>query len=254
MPTDQGLPGPGPAGYRARMTTPQPDAQARNHAIYNDLWRHYELFPHEGWSAWPEIQPFAAGRRLEIGPGMFPHLPIAGTCFVDLSETALHALREKGGRCLRATSPLPFGDASFDVVCLFEVLEHVGDDHGLLAEIARVLAPGGVLFLSCPMNPAYFTYYDKVVGHERRYRAEELGEKLLAHGLRVERVCARHDRMDRWFGAVFGFGMRRLPRFTAGIVKHYLPKVAALPWTWQDGDALTEAETRGGVTLRARRV
>lgn len=239
--------------YRTRMSTHQ--AQARNQAIYQDLWRFYDIYPPEGWSAWPEIQPFAdRPRRLEIGPGKFPHLPIAGTCFMDLSTTALAALKERGGACLRAASPLPFPDQRFDVICLFEVLEHVGDDEALLAEIRRVLAPDGVVFLSCPMNPDYFTYYDQVMGHERRYRAAELAGKVERAGLVIERSCARHDRMDRWFGAVFGFGVHRLPAITARIIQHYMPKVVGQPWPWQDGDALlAEAETRGGVTLRLGR-
>lgn len=229
-------------------------ASDRNHAIYEDLWTHYELFPHDGWSSWQEIAPFYKPERtLEIGPGMFPHVPIPGTHFVDLSMVALSALGERGGHCVRATT-LPFPDAHFDLVCMFEVLEHVDDDHGLLTEVARVLRPGGVLFLSCPMNPAYWTYYDKVMGHERRYQKEDLLAKLAAHGLVVDRVCARHDRMDGWFGALFGFGTRYLAGFTARIVRRYLPKVAAQPWQWRDGDDLSEAEQRGGLTARARRV
>ena len=40
---------------------------------------------------------------------------------------------------------------------------------------------------------------------------------------------------------------------TSRIVKHYLPKVAAMPWPWLDGAALGDAELRGGLTARARR-
>ena len=75
---------------------PQNKAQARNRALYEeeDMWRHYTLFPHDGWVIWEEIASFADGAQaLEIGPGMHPHLPIPGTYFVDLSMTALSALR-----------------------------------------------------------------------------------------------------------------------------------------------------------------
>ncbi len=230
-------------------------AAERNHAIYEDMWSRYELFPHDGWSSWSAIAPFyRPGRTLEIGPGKFPHVPIPGTHFVDLSRVALGALREHGGLCARATTPLPFPDASFELVCLFEVLEHLEDDAGFLREVARVLAPGGTLFFSCPVNPQYWTYYDKVVGHERRYRGSELRERVSAAGFQIDQVCARHDRMDGWFGAVFGFGTKYLGGLTARIVRHYLPRVAALPWEWKDGDDFTEAEKRGGVTVRAHKL
>jgi hypothetical protein len=52
---------------------------------------------------------------------------------------------------------------------------------------------------------------------------------------------------------VFGFGTKYLGRFTSRIVSRYLPKVAALPWEWRDTTDFTEAEQRGGVTVRARK-
>jgi SAM-dependent methyltransferase len=233
-------------------------ALERNRAIYDDLWRYYALFRHDGWSSWREIEPLATregARLLEIGPGKFPHLPPERAVFVDLSTAALAALAAAGGRCARAASPLPFGAGTLDMVCLFEVIEHVDDDGALLDEIARVLAPGGALFLSCPMNPDYWTSYDRVIGHVRRYRAVELEGRLAEHGFAIERWSARHDRMDKWFGALFGFGVRRMPRLTARIVERYLPKVAALEHPWHEftDGALAEGERLGGITLRARR-
>src|SRR4051794_31409165 len=47
-----------------------------------------------------------------------------------------------GGVCGSAAR-LPFRDASFDVVAAFDVLEHCADEHEVLAEVARVLTPGG---------------------------------------------------------------------------------------------------------------
>jgi len=229
-------------------------ALTRNQEIYGDLWRFFALFPHDGWHAWREIAPFVDGKRvLDVGPGMFPRIPIDGNYFVDLSMPALEALSQRGGRCARAAVPFPFGNASFDTVCMFEVLEHVDADGQLLDEIARILKPGGVLFASCPMNPRYWTYYDRVIGHVRRYRAADLERLLDTRGFTVERVCARHDRMAGWFGAMFGLGVRFFPRFTSRIINYYLPKVAALPFEWTDGSDTADAERRGGVTFRARR-
>ncbi|HEC35639.1 MAG TPA: class I SAM-dependent methyltransferase [Anaerolineae bacterium] len=47
---------------------------------------------------------------------------------------------------------LPFSDESFDLVIMVEVIEHVPDKETLMAEVARVLRPGGLLYLTTP-NP-----------------------------------------------------------------------------------------------------
>ena len=230
-------------------------AHEYNRIIYEAGWRYYTLQPHTIWSSWKEIEPFAheGERILEIGPGKWPHLPVDRAHFVDLSEDALTALRAAGGNCTLGTGPLPYDDAAFDLACFFELLEHVDDDAGFLAEVARVVRPGGVIFLSCPMNPDYWTYYDAFVGHVRRYRENELIQRLDAAGFTVERLCARDDRMSRIYGRMFAFGLLHLPRFTTMLVSLALPAVAGKAWTWVDGASLGEAERRGGVTLRARR-
>ncbi|MFA5105513.1 MAG: class I SAM-dependent methyltransferase [Candidatus Micrarchaeia archaeon] len=63
------------------------------------------------------------------------------------------AYKLEGGKFVQADlnrPPLPFPDASFDVVMLVEVIEHVDNPASLLSEIRRVLSPGGTLILSTP--------------------------------------------------------------------------------------------------------
>jgi ubiquinone/menaquinone biosynthesis C-methylase UbiE len=55
-----------------------------------------------------------------------------------------------------SSEELPFPDERFDGVLLNEVLEHVGDERATLAEIRRVLRPGGVLALMSPNR--YFPF------------------------------------------------------------------------------------------------
>ena len=74
-------------------------------------------------------------------------------------------------------------------------------------------------------------------------------ERLDRAGFVIEKVCPRHDRMARWFGAMFGFGTRYLPSFTASIVRHYLPKVAALPWQWHEGSDFSPAPEATGASM-----
>ncbi len=103
----------------------------------------------------------------------------------DVSVAAVEFLRENlGGEVLEADlGELPFADATFDGAVLGEVLEHVEDDRGALAEVARVLRPGGVLAASVPANPALFGPSDEWAGHVRRYTRPALIEACNDAGL-----------------------------------------------------------------------
>jgi SAM-dependent methyltransferase len=85
---------------------------------------------------------------------------------------------------------LPFAANSFDRVVASEVLEHLEDDHSAMAEVARVLKPGGLAAVSVPRWwPERIcwmlarSYHDNDGGHVRIYKARELVVKLGRTGL-----------------------------------------------------------------------
>lgn len=136
------------------------------------------------------------GRRfrlaLDLGCGSGGNLELLArfadrTVAADLSLGALRALDGTRGACADACA-LPFGDGAFDLVNLFNVLEHVPDDRGALAECARVLAPGGVLLLATSAFPALWSDHDEVNHHQRRYRRKALVGLIRDAGLAPERV------------------------------------------------------------------
>jgi SAM-dependent methyltransferase len=113
------------------------------------------------------------------------------------------------GVCGSATA-LPFADGAFDVVAAFDVVEHCEDDALALAELARVLVPGGRLLLSVPAYQWAWSDHDVRAGHYRRYRRGQLVRLVGAAGLDVQRATYA-------FTAVFPFflaerAVRRLRR------------------------------------------
>jgi SAM-dependent methyltransferase len=82
---------------------------------------------------------------------------------------------------------LPLGGGRFDLGLALDVLEHVEDDAGALAEARRVLRPGGRLVVTAPACPWLWSEHDVALGHRRRYRHRDLLAKIEAAGFDVER-------------------------------------------------------------------
>jgi SAM-dependent methyltransferase len=96
---------------------------------------------------------------------------------------------------------IPFPDATFDCVIASEVLEHIADDVACLAELTRVLKPGGVLAATVPAEwPEKVCWWlsdeyhaPKVAGgHVRIYSEDELRTKMAAVGLDPARSHREH--------------------------------------------------------------
>ena len=92
---------------------------------------------------------------------------------------------------------LPFADASFDKIIAAEVLEHLPEDTRAMAELARVLKPGGSIAVTVPRwGPEKVCwalsdeYHANEGGHIRIYKADQLRERLEQAGL--EPVGAHH--------------------------------------------------------------
>jgi SAM-dependent methyltransferase len=70
----------------------------------------------------------------------------------------------------------------YDLVCAFEVLEHIADDKAALTEWLALVRPGGHVLLSVPADPHRFGAHDVLVGHYRRYTGEQLRDRLAEAG------------------------------------------------------------------------
>lgn len=166
---------------------------AANSRFYNALWRDALLVEPENFNTWPLVASLlrTGQRRLEVAPGLRPRLSLADTRFVDISAPALAKLAARGAATFQAPiQTLPFADASFDLLCALDIIEHVEDDQRAMAELARVAANGATLLISTPLHPALWSDFDDFVGHRRRYELPHFLDLLRRHGFTVERSAA----------------------------------------------------------------
>lgn len=140
----------------------EPDEQERliRQGLYLEPWVH------------PGIDFSARASVLEVGCGVGAQLqillrrfPSARYTGIDASALQLARAREllaeplAAGRVELARASaykLPFPDANFDGVCIFWVLEHLADPPAALAEILRVLKPGGVFYCTEVFNSGLY--------------------------------------------------------------------------------------------------
>lgn len=101
---------------------------------------------------------------------------------------AKERIEARGGTVRNCLSDDLEDGTTFDMVCAFEVLEHLEDDEAALASWAEKVRPGGHLMLSVPAWQHMFGKWDKAVGHYRRYSPDELGDKLRAAGFEPVKI------------------------------------------------------------------
>ncbi len=135
----------------------------------------------------------ARARALEIGCGTgntlrmlehaCPHATIVG---MDLfAEGLRYARAETRALLLQARiEALPFG-ARFHLIGLFDVLEHLEDDHAALEAIRDLLDPAGRLAITVPSGPHLWSAFDEAAHHRRRYTLDDLLARLEAAGYEV---------------------------------------------------------------------
>jgi 2-polyprenyl-3-methyl-5-hydroxy-6-metoxy-1,4-benzoquinol methylase len=138
---------------------------------------------------------------LDIGCGTGANLPMlreivttdGHVTALDFSPLALQFARthpaSNGVTLLQGDAQrLPFEDATFDVVTMLDVLEHVPDDERTLQEVWRVLRPGGSLVFSVPAYKQLWSEHDVALHHFRRYEFHALRKLLRDNQFKTVRL------------------------------------------------------------------
>lgn len=156
---------------------------------------------------------------------------------LDLSRPNIATRFPEGrhGDFAGSVTELPFPTASFESCLCTEMMEHVKDDDKGFSELARVLAPGGLLLITTPTPPAPFDpahvregyTYDEMRGQLERHDFEVLRHTFCFHW-----IMRALSVVWRWQFETLGKGRRSLiPRFLvylAGLLDRSLPM--GKPW------------------------
>jgi len=148
-------------------------------SIYRTLLRRYVRRP--------------CGPVLDLGCGTGGNLKLLSdwgpVCGLDPWRPALRLCPPGVATLVQGTAGnLPFRDASFSLVAVLGVLEHIADDVEMLCEARRVCRPGGVILVLTSAFMLMWSQHDEANRHVRRYTARQLREKVEGAGLRVQRL------------------------------------------------------------------
>jgi len=156
-------------------------------------------------------------RILEIGAGTGGNLDMlaafgsVSAMEMDDAARSIATAKTNGRFDIRAGSfpgAVPFTRERFDLICLFDVLEHIDADVETLRGVSALLADGGSVIVTVPAYAWLWSAHDDFLHHKRRYSAQALQQTALAAGYRVHLlsyfntllfVAAAFARLkDRW--------------------------------------------------------
>ena len=165
-------------------------AAAGSERMYRDLQEQHWYYLADKWEYGTALQDIKTGSRvLEIGCGQ--------GAFVAMARAHRHA--DANGLELNASAvaeaqrlkrPVALGDvqtaagrepASYDVLCHFQVLEHVAEPRPFLDACVRLLKPGGRLCLAVPNNDGYAGGVPGALLNQPPHHVSRWGEATLRH-------------------------------------------------------------------------
>ena len=136
-------------------------------------------------------------RILEVGSGTGGNLDMLsqfGTVSaLEMDDTARAMAKEKTGgqidiRAGKCPGEIPFEDQKFDLICMFDVLEHIEQDVETLDALKGLLAPEGRMIITVPAYQWMWSAHDEFLHHHRRYSARDFKSKVNSVDLHILRL------------------------------------------------------------------
>ena len=138
--------------------------------------------------------PSNTPRILEVGCGTGGNLLMLtkhGHVFaIEMDRFAIKYAKQSTGIDVREgwlPDNIPYRQ-KFDLICMFDVLEHIEDDRKALLQIKGFLNPKGILIITVPAYSWLYGTHDKLLHHHRRYSSKDLLKAIAYSGIGVIRI------------------------------------------------------------------
>lgn len=144
-----------------------------------------------------KIQPSQKFDILEIGAGTGGNLEMlmqfGNVSAVEPNQFAQSKIKERFANKVtlfdgELPAKLTFDHQKFDLICLFDVLEHIEDDRSSVAALHNILNPGGKIIITLPAFQSLWSPHDEAHHHFRRYNTSTFKEIIKESGLKITRI------------------------------------------------------------------
>lgn len=107
---------------------------------------------------------------------------------MEYDEDCCRFVRDRLGLSVTQGSltELPYPDNSFDLICAFDVVEHIEDDNKAVQEMHRCLRPGGLCITTVPAFQFLWSEHDEINHHFRRYERKDYTNIYITHGFNID--------------------------------------------------------------------